>query len=70
MKDYYVTLRGEDRTEFTESHRASSPEEVIAWAEELWPEATVLEVFDPIERKEAAQARARRMMDDDYYYDD
>lgn len=70
MKDYYVTLRGEDRTEFTEEHRASSPDEVIAWAEERWPEATVLEVFDPVARQEAVEDRVRRMMDDDYYYDD
>lgn len=70
MTTYNVTMRGEDHTVFTRSCEASSPEGAMDWADELWPEATVLEVFDPSVRAQDVYDRVRREMDDDYYYDD
>lgn len=70
MTIYHVTMRGEDHTVFTRECEASSPEGAYDWADELWPEATVLEIFDPVVRQHTVEDRVRRMMDDDYYYDD
>ena len=68
--DYNVTFRGEDGTIFTRTCNASSPDRVLVWADEMYPEARVLDVFDPAERAADIYRRAEMMYDDDYYYDD
>ena len=67
---FHVTMRGEDGTVFTRECSAGSVQSCFDWAEELWPEAVVLEVFDPVKREEEIYQRVcRRMDDDDVYYD-
>jgi len=69
---FHVTMRGEDHTVFTRECEAESPDGALEWAEELWPEATVLEVFEPRKRAEEVYDRARHRMDleDEGIFDD
>lgn len=67
-KLFHAFIRGEDGTEFTREHEANSPEEVFDWAEEMWPEAIVLDVFEPSVRAQEVYERAVRRMDDEDVY--
>lgn len=68
---FHVLLQGEDRTEFTIQTDGRSPDEARLEAEELYPEARILEVFDPVVREQEIYERVcRRMDDEDVYYDD
>lgn len=67
---FHVYLRGEDRTEFTIQCDVDTMDEARKTAEERYPEAIVLEVFDPVQRADAAYHRAQAIYDDpdlDYY---
>lgn len=67
---YNVFLRGEDHTEFTIGLDAETEQEAREIAQDHYPEATVLEVFDPVQRADEIYYRAcRRMDDEDVYYD-
>lgn len=67
---YNAFLRGEDRTEFTISLDAPDEGTARQMAEERYPEATIVEVFDPVAREEEIYLRAcRRMDDEDVYYE-
>lgn len=69
MKTFNAFIRGEDRTEFTISVEADSCHDARLEAEELYPEGTVIEVFDPVERAEDNYHRMQNMYDDPYRYD-
>lgn len=67
---FHAFIRGEDRTEFTIEVQAPDAESARRKAEDRYPEASVLEVFDPVVREQEIYERAcRRMDDDDVYYD-
>jgi hypothetical protein len=67
---FHVTLRGEDGSIFTREF-SGSQEHILEEARELWPEAKVLDWFDPVEREEEIYRRVcRRMDDEDVYHDD
>lgn len=70
MKTFHVYLRGEDRTEFTIEVQAANLDAARDEAEDRYPEASVLEVFDPDERARDIYERAQSDYDNDYYYDD
>lgn len=70
---FHAFLRGEDRTEFTIEVDAPDEDSARRKAEDRYPEASVLEVFDPAVRADEIYRRAcRRMDDEDVYgqYDD
>ena len=67
---FHAFLQGEDRTEFTIEVDATDADSARRKAEDRYPEAHVIEVFDPEVRAEEIHLRAcRRMDDDDVYYD-
>lgn len=61
---FHAFLRGEDHTEFTIEVEAKCACLARTEAEERYPEATILEVFDPTERAEEAYHRAQAIYDD------
>lgn len=70
MRTFNVILRGEDRTEFATEVEARDEDSARREAEDLYPEASVLEVFDPREREAEIYRRATLLHDDPYAHDD
>lgn len=64
---FHALLRGEDRTEFTIELDATDRDTAELEVEDLYPEADVIEIFDPVERAEAAYYRAQRDYENNYY---
>lgn len=61
---FHVTLRGEDGTVFTREYHGTS-EDILADAEEMFPEATILDWFDPVARQQEVYERVCRSMEDE-----
>jgi hypothetical protein len=71
MKTWHVYLQGEDHTEFTIEVQAETIADAREEAEDRYPEASILEVFDPIQRADDLYDKARRNYEndlDDYDY--
>jgi hypothetical protein len=67
---FHVTFRGEDGTIFTREYHGTK-ERILEEAEEMYPEARVLDFFDPVAREEEIYRRVcRRMDDEDVYHED
>lgn len=64
---YNAFLRGEDRTEFTIEVEANSIEDAEREVEERYPEATIVEIYDPLKR-EVEILRYDDDLNDDYDY--
>lgn len=69
MKSWTAVLRGEDRTEFAISIEAENKDSAYQEVDDLYPEATVLELFDPEVRAREVYDRVQRNLDDPYYDD-
>jgi hypothetical protein len=70
MKTWNAFLQGEDRTEFTIEVQANSIEDAEREIEERYPDAKILEIYDPIARADEIYERAARAYDNDYLDDD
>jgi hypothetical protein len=66
---FHILLQGEDRTEFTIQVDNASQDQARLEAEDRYPEARVLEVWDPHQRALDSYRRAERMYDDPSYDD-
>lgn len=66
---FHALIRGEDRSEFTIEVDGKDVEAARQEAEDLYPEATILEVFDPVKRADDIYERAQRAYDDPSYDD-
>jgi hypothetical protein len=60
-------LRGEDHTEFTITLNATTRDAAYDEVADRYPEASVLEIFDPQERAHEIYMRAQKAYDGDYY---
>jgi hypothetical protein len=67
MQNYYVQIEGEDRTEFTIEVEALDAGDAMQKAEDMYPEAHIVDAWIESERQQAVYDRLQARYDRDEY---